>query len=66
LAYAQVKPKPGFLTTEFWLSVLTIVAATVMLGVSKIDSNLWMVAIGIGSGGYNISRGLAKFNPPKD
>lgn len=58
LVHAQVKP--GYLTTEFWLTVLTAVAASVLLGVGRIDATVWTAVIGGMSGGYSLSRGIAK------
>lgn len=50
--------KPGYLTTEFWLSATAI--ALTQLGVLKVpDRYRWIVTVGV-IDGYLISRGLAK------
>lgn len=58
--------KPGYLTSEFWLTVLVDTCATVALITGDIDATVWLGALGIASTGYSISRGVAKVNPPKD
>lgn len=52
--------KPGYLTSEFWLTVLVVVAATVLRLTDDIDADAWMVVAGGATGLYNVSRGLAK------
>lgn len=52
--------KPGWQTSEFWLSVLVIVAATVLRLTQNIDADAWMLATGSVGLGYPLSRGLAK------
>lgn len=50
----------GYRTTEFWLSAVVVIAATVLLAIDKIDPEAWM-AVATGSAvGYPIGRGLAK------
>ena len=56
--------KPGALTTEFWLSVATVVAATVLACVSKVNGDVALGVIGTVTTGYGISRGVAKVNAP--
>jgi hypothetical protein len=58
--------KSGYLTTEFWVATLTIIAATVLCALDDIDATAWATATGVVSAGYQFSRGLAKVNPPKD
>lgn len=53
----------GLKTTEFWLSVLTIVAGTVALLTGNIDADKWIFVITGAAGAYNLSRGLAKIGP---
>lgn len=55
--------KPGIYTSEFWLTVLVTVCATVALMTGDIDATIWLGALGITSTGYSISRGVAKNNP---
>jgi hypothetical protein len=55
--------KPGWQTTEFWISLVTLVCATVLVAMGKIDSGVWAAAAGVSSAGYALSRGLAKGGP---
>lgn len=53
--------KPGYLTTEFWLTVL--VGVLTNLGTIEVpDKYKWVVSLLLVVG-YAISRGLAKFGP---
>lgn len=61
----EVPKFTGVYTTEFWLTVLTLVAASVLLGLDKIDAGQWMIVGGGSSGAYSLARGLSKVNPPK-
>lgn len=58
--------KPGVYTSEFLLSVVTIVAASVALFTGGIDADKWILVVTGATGAYNLSRGLAKVTPPKD
>lgn len=58
--------KPGWLTSEFALAALTIVCATLLLAFDKNIDGAWAAAVGAATGAYSLSRGAAKFNPPKD
>lgn len=58
--------KPGHLTTEFWLSVLTVLSAVALCVTDKIDGQAAMTAVGLATTGYSLSRGAAKVVPPKD
>jgi len=56
--------KPGYLTTEFWLTVI----ATVLTQLGAIDVPerfKWVVTLGL-LVGYAISRGLAKYETPPE
>ena len=55
--------KPGYLTTEFWLSILIIVCGTVLVALSKIDASEWATIIAAVGIGYPTSRGLSKIGP---
>tara|TARA_R100000808_G_scaffold2159_1_gene9051 strand:+ start:96 stop:287 length:192 start_codon:yes stop_codon:yes gene_type:complete len=60
--------KPGWKTTEFWVTVISLVLASIassgLLG--SVDDPwpklLALIAAGLVGGGYTISRGLAKMN----
>lgn len=52
--------RPGWKTTEFWVTIIVIVAATALLLTDKIDAGLWAVAAGLPGMAYPVSRGLAK------
>lgn len=58
--------KPGIKTTEGWLTlvwnVLCILAAQGVIGGGIIDPGTAMMAGGVGTAGYGVSRGLAKKN----
>lgn len=57
-----VKPtvKPGYETSEFWLSFALLVAATALRLTGNIDADAWMVVAGGVGLGYPIGRGIAK------
>lgn len=57
--------KSGYMTSEFALSVLVILAASILLFTKNIQAEDWKWAVSIVGSGYAISRGLAKLNPPK-
>lgn len=58
--------KPGWVTSEFALAALTVICATVLLGLDKNIDGAWATAVGAATAAYSLSRGVAKFNPPKD
>lgn len=53
----------GLKTSEFWLSIVTIIAATVVLVTGDIDADKWILVVTGAAGAYNLSRGLAKVGP---
>lgn len=54
--------KPGYLTTEFWLTV--IVGVLTNLGTVEVPEKFkWVVNVGLVVG-YAISRGMAKYESP--
>jgi hypothetical protein len=59
---APVEVKPGWQSSEFWLTALIIVGVFVSLILGRIDvsdiANLWPIIAG--GVGYALSRGLAK------
>lgn len=50
----------GTRTSEFWIAVLVIVAATGLVFTGSLDADNWQWAVGLVASGYAISRGLAK------
>lgn len=51
---------PGYKTTEFYVTLAVVLAATVLCALGKLDADQWtLVAAGSG-GSYAVSRGLAK------
>lgn len=50
----------GMHSSEFWLTVLVIIIASVLLFTGKITEGTWAIAAGLQGGGYAISRGLKK------
>lgn len=59
---ADTNPKPGWKTTEFAVTVLTVVGVVVLIALGKVtvDDVVRLWPIFIGSGGYAVSRGLTK------
>lgn len=52
--------RPGWQTSEFWLSVVSIVCATALRVTHDIDADAWMVVVTGSTLGYAASRGIAK------
>lgn len=52
--------KPGFKSTEFALTVLVLIGATVLAALGVLDPTAWAAAAGLSSGGYSLGRGRAK------
>ena len=57
--------KPGYKTTEFWMTALAAVVGLLMTSEMFIDDSVWakglgLVAAGLASAGYAVSRGMAK------
>lgn len=50
----------GTRTSEFWISILVLVAATVLVAIGKLEADQWMIVATGSAGAYAISRGLAK------
>jgi len=50
--------KPGYLTTEFWLTIAALAAGVVLVVVGSEDMGKWIISTAIP--GYAISRGVAK------
>lgn len=51
---------PGWQTTEFWVSILSLVGVFVLILAEKIDAQTGLLILGSVIPGYAISRGLAK------
>ena len=58
--------KPGYKTTEFLISVATIIGAVAFAIADKLPPRYAAIASAIAAGAYAVSRGLAKVYPPKD
>tara|TARA_R110002049_G_scaffold10277_1_gene50895 strand:+ start:394 stop:579 length:186 start_codon:yes stop_codon:yes gene_type:complete len=56
--------KPGLMTTEFWLAIIAMIAASVLLGMDKIGPDIWAGVIAGVSGLYGVARGIAKVGDP--
>lgn len=56
---------PGWLTSEFILAALTIICASILVGLDKDIETSWAIAVGAATSAYSLSRGAAKFNTPK-
>lgn len=51
---------PGYLTTEFWVTIAVIVSALVLTLADKIGGEVGLGAITAAGGAYAVSRGIAK------
>lgn len=61
------KLKPGYLTSEFWVAIISgmggILVALEVVQPEHLES-FWGIVLAVASGlGYSISRGIAKGNP---
>lgn len=52
--------RPGWATSEFWLAVLVITAATVLRVTHDIDPGAWQWAVSTSTAAYAASRALVK------
>lgn len=59
-AAKPTEPRAGLQTTEFWLALAVVAAATVLCGLGKLDADQWSLVAGVNGAGYAIGRGLAK------
>lgn len=57
--------KPGYKTTEFWVTTIASLAALVAALAGELSPKYAALTAGIAQGLYAISRGLAKLYPPK-
>jgi hypothetical protein len=59
--------KPGYKTTEFWLSVAAMLVGAILASGIVPNTGIWMQLAGIATTllnglGYSVSRGIAKNN----
>lgn len=54
--------KPGYKTTEFWLSLLTMVGSTSATLGQVLDPKWAAITNGVAAAAYAISRGMSKSN----
>jgi hypothetical protein len=59
-----VNPKPGYKTTEFWLTIFAIAAPTIEAIAGNLPAQWAAIASGVATGMYAFSRGLAKSREP--
>ena len=52
----------GYKTTEFWVTIVTIICATVLAAMDSISGQAWALAVGVNGAGYSLSRGVRKMN----
>jgi hypothetical protein len=57
--------KPGYKTTEFWMTALAAAVGLLMTSDLFVADSIWakglgLVAAGLASAGYAVSRGMAK------
>jgi hypothetical protein len=55
-----MQPKPGYLTTEFWIAILAGVGATVAAAADWLPPRYAALAATVSAAAYALSRGLAK------
>lgn len=55
----DIQPR-GVFTTEFWLTLAAMLAATIALLAGAIPAETWTFIVGGGAGAYALSRGIAK------
>lgn len=51
--------KPGWRSSEFWLTVLVIVGTAALVALGK-DPSVFVAGAGLASGGYSMGRGKTK------
>jgi hypothetical protein len=57
--------KPGWRTTEFWVTLLTICGLVVASGAASLPERYAAIGASVSASLYAIARGLAKLLPPK-
>jgi hypothetical protein len=58
-------PKPGWQTTEFWVTTLTIAGLVVASAAASLSPRYAAIGAAVSAGFYALSRGLAKLFPTK-
>ncbi len=58
--------KPGYTTTEFFVTALSILGLVVSALASALSPKYAAIAVSVSGAAYVISRGLAKMLPPKE
>lgn len=56
---------PGYKTTEFWITALTVVGLVVASASTSLPPRYAAIGAAISGAAYALARGLAKLNPPK-
>ena len=57
--------KSGYKTTEFWITMLSIIGLVASTAASSLSPKYAALGASISAAAYAISRGLAKLYPPK-
>ncbi len=57
-------PKPGIMTTEFWLTIIGAVGATAAAAAGVLPPKYAAALMTLSAIAYKLSRGLAKITPP--
>lgn len=57
--------KPGYKTSEFWITALLIVGLTASAIATPLSPKWAAIGAAVSGAAYNIARGLAKLFPPK-
>lgn len=52
--------EPGYKSSEFWLTLTSMICATVMRGFQLISDEVWLGVVAGGAGIYNINRAFIK------
>lgn len=58
--------KPGWKTSEFWVTTLSIVGLVASSAASTLSPRYAAIGVSVSGAAYAISRGLAKLFPPKE
>jgi len=57
--------KPGYKTSEFWITALSIAGLVASSAASNLSPKYAAIGASVSGAAYAISRGLAKLFPPK-
>lgn len=58
--------KAGYKTTEFWITLLSIIGLVTSSAAASLSPKYAAIGVAISTAAYAISRGLAKLYPPKE